>query len=648
MKSDNAVVNGRTFLVTDRNGRPTRPHDGFYHRDVRHLDGYDLRTDRELETLELFDVRPGERVIEAGSPLERGARTLRVRRRQFVADGLYELVDVQNLTGKSVEETLVLDVGTRFDDLFEVRSHRPGRRRDVDVSVEDGRLDFRYDPDDVEFERRVTVQFDLPADADAIGDARADGTLSLSLSLDPHERVRTAIAVGVDGGVDDPRAAVEEARVSVAEAERSWLAETPLPDAPDGWRPVLEEARENLLELRLDTPYGAMFSAGVPWFAAAFGRDSLITAYQSLHVAPAAAKGTCRYLAAHQAETVDDFRAAEPGKILHEIRHGECAAREEVPHSPYYGTVDATALFVVLVHETWRYTGDDEFAADLWPNVRRALSWLDEYGDRDGDGFVDYPTDGGENGGLTHQAWKDSGDGIVAPDGSHPEGPLAVAEVQGYAYDALRRGADLAREFGDDERAATYDDRAASLRAAFDEAFWLPEESFYAVALDGRGDPVPSVASNPGHCLWSGIVPEHRADAVVDRLLGDDIFSGWGIRTLSATHEAYNPQSYHLGSIWPHDNSLAVLGMARYGRTDAVERVSAALVEAARARGNDRLPELFAGYDRDGADLPVTYGEACEPQAWAAATPFACLRALRGEAVETLRHAEAVETPTSD
>jgi glycogen debranching enzyme len=390
---------------------------------------------------------------------------------------------------------------------------------------------------------------------------------------------------------------------------------------------VLDRSRADLLELRLDTEHGPTFAAGVPWFATEFGRDSLLAAYQAVDLVPEVAKGTCRFLAAHQAEAADEFRAAEPGKILHEFRHGEAAERGSVPHSPYYGTVDATALFVVVAHEAWRRTGDRAFVEHVWSAVDRALDWIDDARDP----FLGYPADH-EGPGLTHQAWKDSGDGIMTPDGSHPAGPLAVAEVQGYVYDAKRRAADLARSVvGDETRAAALDAEATALRRAFDEAFWLPEESFYAVALDGTDDPVRTVASNPGHCLWSGIVPEARADAVVDRLVGEDLYSGWGIRTVSSDHPVYNPQSYHLGSVWPHDSSIAALGMARYGRLDAARRVADGLVDVAAERGTRRLPELFAGFPRDETDAPIEYGTACEPQAWAAAAPIACHRAARGD-----------------
>ena len=640
MKTDSTVVNGSTFLVTDENGWATRYHDGFYHRDTRHLDRYRFGGDRELDPLEVVDVRPGERLVHSGTPMEHGARSLHVARRQFVTDGLYEWVSVSNLTSEPREEVLTLEVASRFDDIFEVRGHEGGRERDISATIEGDGVTFSYDPSDADFDASVTVIAPdatvRKADSDR---GRASATLAFELDLDPNETRNLPIVVEPDDAdgltaADSAADAVDEAARTVQDRHERWLATTDLPetDPESDWDAVLEESRENLLELRLDTDYGPMYAAGVPWFATAFGRDSLIAALQAIELSPEPAKGTVRYLAANQATQYDDFRDAEPGKILHENRHGETVIRGEKPHGPYYGTIDATALFVVLLHEVWRTTGDDALVTDLWKNVELALEWLDEHGDGDGDGFVEYGTDSDE---LTHQAWKDSGDGIVHPDGSHPKGPLAVAEVQGYYYDAKCRAAELAAEVvGEGELAQELAEQAEAIKARFDEAFWLPGEEFYAVALDGNGDPVEAVTTNPGHCLWSGIIPEERAADVVERLLADDVFTGWGLRTLSADHDAYNPQSYHRGSVWPHDNSLCVLGMARYGFEDDAREVATGLVEAARARGNDRLPELFAGFDRTETDVPVTYGEACEPQAWAAATPLACLRAIEGEQIE--------------
>ncbi|MEM4780864.1 MAG: glycogen debranching N-terminal domain-containing protein [Halalkalicoccus sp.] len=626
MKRDSTVVHGRTFLVTDRSGRPAGDHDGFYHEDTRHLDRYDLAfSSRDLESIEITAPRPGQRVLHVATPIETGARSLSLTREQAVTDGLYERFTVENLGEEPVDETLSLSVGTRFDDLFEIRGHHERLSREVTAET-DGALAFRYDTPDIDFSRTTTVLapgFD--AGVSTAGE-RADATLVRELSLEPGGTDTVSIAALPRDDVVDPTRAFDEACDRLARREERWRERTALSATGEpAVDAVLSRSREDLLSLTIDTEFGPVFAAGTPWFATAFGRDSLIAAYQTLALSTEPAAATLRYLAAHQADREDAFREATPGKIMHEIRGGELVARGIVPHAPYYGTIDATALFCVLLHETWRRTGDDALLSDLEGTLDRAVDWLDAYGDRDGDGFLEYPLDGEA---LTHRAWKDSGDGIVHPDGSHPEGPLAVAEVQGYAYDAKRRAADCYRALGRDDRACELEREARSLARYFDERFWLADEEFYAVALDGSGDPVRTVTTNPGHCLWSGLVPEERADGVIDRLVSEDMFSGWGIRTLSSDHAAYNPQSYHRGSVWPHDNSLIVLGMLRYGRPEAAERVARGLFRAARERGTDRLPELFSGIAAAEAAVPIEYGVACEPQAWAAGTPIACREAL--------------------
>ncbi|MFB6188664.1 MAG: glycogen debranching N-terminal domain-containing protein [Halapricum sp.] len=630
MLADSTVTDGTTFLVTDPDGRFTRDHDGLFHRDMRHLSDFEIRLEeRSLESIETHAPRPGRRSVHLSTPLERGSRTLSVCREQALADGLFERIEIENLRSTAVEDTLSLTVETAFLDLFEVRGDCILDREIEATAREDG-VSFAYRPDDIEFGRETHVTAtDSPSVAIERGEpARAVVTFDISLS--PHEARTITLAVTTDEPATDVETSFERATTAVQEREREWDELIETPSASDSTRAtVLDQSVADLLALRLKTDYGLVLAAGTPWFSTVFGRDSIIAAYQTLPLSAEPARGTLRYLAAHQATETDEFRDAEPGKIPHEIRHGELAERGEIPHTPYYGTVDATPLWIVLLHETWTRTGDDDLVTDLWETLQAALTWLEEYGDSDGDGFLEYGTDRIEDGGLTHQAWKDSEDGIVHSDGSYPEGPIAPSEVQGYYYDALRRAADLHEEFGDADEAATLREHASDLKAAFDSQFWLDEESFYAVALDGNGEPIDCVATNPGQCLWSGIVPEERADDVVDRLVAADLFSGWGIRTVSAEHDAYNPQSYHLGSVWPHDNSLIAMGMVDYGRREAAEMIAEGLFEAAALRGNDRLPELFAGFDRERTDVPIEYGVACEPQAWAAAAPIACHTALQ-------------------
>ncbi|WP_458208753.1 amylo-alpha-1,6-glucosidase [Haladaptatus sp. NG-SE-30] len=639
MRTDSIVTHGATFFVTDSDGFVSRDYDGFYHQDTRHLDRHAIEADTALKTLSIDDPIPGKRIVHAASEEIESERPLYLRREQVATDSLYERIRVQNLTDRHQAETLTISVGTSFDDIFEIRGYSEEViDREVHLTELDGGVRFDYEATDIDFSRTTSVvtNADTTVEVGQTGE-RADATLSLSVELPPREECTLWIACVPGDAPSDITTAGKRAFDQVDERFDGWLDNVDLPEVPDqDTNAALTQSVEDLLRLTLDTEHGPVPAAGLPWFATPFGRDSLIAAFQTLPLTTDLARGTLHYLAAHQATEHDAYRGAEPGKIMHEIRRGELAARGDVPHTPYYGTIDATALWVVLLHETWKRTGDDALVEKLSDNLDAALSWLDEYGDRDGDGFLEYPTDQGDDGGLTHQAWKDSNDGVVYPDGSHPDGDLAIAEAQGYYYDAKVRAAELYRVVRDDaDRALQLDREAADLKAAFDEAFWLPDEEFYAIALDGDNDPIASVTSNPGHCLWSGIVPDERADAVVNRLLADDMFSGWGIRTNAATHDSYNPISYHRGSVWPHDNSLTVLGFARYGRDDAVETVAGALLDAATTTSSHRLPELFAGLPRTANEAPVPYGTACEPQAWSAGTVVACLSAL-GETKTTL------------
>ena len=337
--------------------------------------------------------------------------------------------------------------------------------------------------------------------------------------------------------------------------------------------------------------------------------------------------GTLRTLAAHQATQVDHFRDAEPGKILHELRHGELTHFRQRPQSPYYGTADATPLFLIVLDEYERWSGDTATVRELEGPARAALTWIEEYGDRDGDLFIEYQTRNPECG-IENQCWKDSGSSVVHPDGTRTSLPRATCELQGYAYDERRRAARLAREcWGDPALADRLDRDAEKLRRSFVDAFWLPDEGFYALALDGEKEPVRTLTSNIGHLLWSGIVPEEHVESVVRHLLGDRLFSGWGVRTLATGQRAYNPMGYHHGTVWPHDNSLIVAGLVRYGRAAEADRLTGALLDGAACLEH-RLPEALVGTDRAQTGMPVVFPTACSPQAWACATPLLLLRAL--------------------
>jgi glycogen debranching enzyme len=409
---------------------------------------------------------------------------------------------------------------------------------------------------------------------------------------------------------------------------RDWADASPAIDLPDNLSSVVDRSIQDLGALRTKRAVMGVevdvVAAGAPWFMTLFGRDSLITAWMALPIDQELALSTLHALAALQGREVNPVNEEEPGRILHEVREG--ASFPLSPgHSVYYGTADATPLFCMLVGELHRWGMPKERLAPLMPHVDRALAWILEYGDRDGDGFVEYQR--ANDTGLLNQGWKDIDDSISSADGRLPEGPIAMVEVQAYVYGAFVARAELARAFGDDP--TEWESRAAQLRKRFHRAFWLPDRGYYAMALDGQKRPLDALGSNIGHVLWTGLAEPGAAMLVAERLLSPEMFSGWGIRTLATSMGRYSPVSYHNGSVWPHDTAICVAGLARYGYAEHAERVARAVFDAASAYGG-RLPELFCGFDRAEFACPVAYPSSCSPQAWAAATPFLLLRAVLG------------------
>ena len=550
-----------------------------------------------------------------------------IRRELVLSDRLGERVTLTNYLGRPLDYWLELSLACDFADIFEVRGWRRAERGQFFAPEAAGdRLLFRYRGRDGRTIGSV-VRFLRPPDRLTADTARWEFTLASQIPFCLEWEVLPA---DVPSGLppesrrsfDERRAAVERHYRTWRQSGSRWTTDVPKFDV------VLRRATDDLRALYMEVDGEDVISAGIPWYSTVFGRDAIITALETLSHNPAIARDTLRYLARRQGSREDPFTEEQPGRILHELRRGEMARAGEIPHVPYFGTVDATPLWLVLLHETWRWTGDDALVAELMPNAERALAWIDRYGDADGDGFVEYARTSPK--GLVNQGWKDSGDGVSFPDGRQPEPPIALVEVQGYVYDAKVRMADLFARFGQAERAASLAREAGALRDAIRDRFWLEEEGTFALALDGHKRPLPTVTSNAGHLLWSRVPTPEQAASVTRRLLGPELFSGWGIRTLAAGHRVYNPMSYHNGSVWPHDNALVIFGMGLYGRAREALPVVRGLHEAALSAQFQRLPELFCGMDRQRGVRLVRYPVSCSPQAWASAAFFLILQATLG------------------
>ena len=465
----------------------------------------------------------------------------------------------------------------------------------------------------------------------------ANGRISFNVRLEPRQAWHTCLIYefGADGRPRRaPKHCVHEHLTSQAAENRDgWQEKTlKITTSNEEFYRFYRQAIEDMSALRLPITGTDQMefvpAAGVPWFVGLFGRDSLIVSLQNGPVYPDFARGSLDVLGRYQARERDDYRDAEPGKIMHELRTGELAHFKLIPHTPYYGTADATPLYLIVLHNAWRWTGDASLLDRHMETAERCLEWIDRFGDRDGDGFQEYQTR--SSAGYENQSWKDSGEALVGLDGSLVKGPKALCELQGYVYDAWLRMADIYDARGEPDRAAPLRARADMLFKQFNEVFWDEERGFYAFALDGNKKPVWSVASNPGHCLWSGIVPPDRAERVARRLMASDMWSGWGIRTLSQAHPAYDPHSYQRGSVWPHDNGLIALGFRRYGLPEEAAMIARDVSEAARFFMQHRMPELYAGLQRSPMSFPVQYQGANVPQAWAAGSCFSLLHALLG------------------
>jgi len=631
------IRQGDLFLLTDEHGNvPLRNERGFglYHQDTRHLSGFDFYFHASPPVVLLSTAELGfssEHVLTnpelrtaRGEVIRRG--TIEVRRQRLVSGLLEERLEVTNYGGDVLNLDLHFDLEADFADIFEVRGlkrQRFGTHLPPEVTANS--IIYRYGGIDGS-ERTTTVIFHPAPDVISA----AGVTYSLQL---PHRRAwRGRIAVALNH-TNNPGAATTSARVRFSTgvaSYRRWLSGcTQVVTDNEFFNKVLERSLSDLRMLWDETEDGVQFpAAGTPWFDALFGRDSLIVGLQTLAYRPEIARETLKALARWQGKEIDERHDEEPGKILHELRRDELSVADELPYSPYYGTVDATPLFLLLAAEYYRWTDDLRSLRQLQPNILAAIDWLDRYGDTNGDGYVEYEKHSER--GLVNQGWKDSGDSVCHADGSLAEPPISLVEVQGYVYAAKRRLGPLLEALGQPALAARLAREAQALRRRFEHEFWLPHERFYAMALDGRKRACAAITSNPGHALWTGIVSRDRAPLVVERMLANDLFSGWGVRTLSRPSPRYNPLGYHLGSVWPHDNAIAAFGFKMYGCEDEANEVATALFDAALAFPYYRLPELFGGEARTAHHAPVPYPVACRPQAWAAGAFPMLLHAILG------------------
>jgi glycogen debranching enzyme len=623
------ILEGNTFVVSDRRGdieaSATDPA-GLFSFDTRFLSKWVLTVDGQrlnplsTDDLHYFEARfflvPGTGTVYVDAKLS----VIRVR---AVGDGFREELSILNHEDKPLELRVRIDAGSDFADLFEVKDalKKKGTYRN---RIERGRLVLGYKRGT--YERATLISATKPAKIDANG-------LTFTVRIEPHGQWATELEVVTNMGALAAALPGTGQRTSMARGLEKWVGKAPrLESSVESLKATYQRSIVDLAALRFSPALaagGSLPAAGLPWFMTMFGRDSIFTSLQALPFAPELAATTLRALGTWQGSRIDDFRDEDPGRILHEMRYGEMTAFEERPHSPYYGSADATPLYVVLLDEYERWTGDSKLVRACEPQARAALNWIDEYADLQANGYVSYQRRNEETG-LENQCWKDSWDSISYHDGTLPGFPRATCELQGYAYDAKVRGARLARLFWHDpEFAGKLDKQAADLKRRFNRDFWVTGRGYYAVALDADGRQVDSLTSNIGHLLWSGIVEKSKAKTIVRHLMSPRLFSGWGVRTLAEGEGRYNPIGYHVGTVWPFDNSFIAWGLRRYGFKGEAARVAEGILAAAQFF-DGRLPEAFGGYPRQMTKYPVQYPTACSPQAWSTAAPLLLLRALLG------------------
>ncbi|HEY2535253.1 MAG TPA: glycogen debranching N-terminal domain-containing protein [Xanthobacteraceae bacterium] len=636
-----AIHQGQTVLVTDPDGTITWPSEkGLYFLDTRMISNWAIYANGEPWQLlnggpiEYYAARiflTNKSILTEDGPV--APRTLGLTISRSLIGGLHEDLDITNNSIKPVRFQLEVTFRCDFADIFEVKSGHIVRRGKITTEWSEQEQTVRTVYSNRDFRRAVTTSV-VRAPCPAVS---ANGRLSFDVVLQPSEIWHACLLYTLEDGEQlfhAPDDCVENShKLPHFETMSHWLKTVvKIRTSNEEFYRLFRQALEDMAALRLPikgTDHMVFIpAAGLPWFVAPFGRDSLLVSLQNVLIYPEFARGSLEILGSLQAKEDDPYRDAEPGKILHELRYGELAHFKLIPHTPYYGTADATPLYLITLNAAWRATGDRRLLERHLQTAEGCLAWIDNYGDRDGDGFQEYQTRSPV--GYENMAWKDSGDAVMYPDGSLVKGPKALCELQGYVYDAWLRMAEVFDALGKPERATELRSKASALSTRFNEAFWDEEFGFYAYALDGDKKKVLTIASNAGHCLWSGIVPPERAKRVMQRLTAPDMWTGWGIRTLSADHPAFNPYNYQTGSVWPHDNAIIAMGFKRYGFHNEAARIAHDVSVAAGHFLLNQLPELYTASERNESNFPVQYIGANVPQAWAAGAVFMLTQALLG------------------
>jgi len=645
------LKDGNTFAMFDQHGdipNATQNPGGIFHEDTRYLSSCYLLIEGHRPMLLSSTVQNDNVALTAdlanpdiyrGDEIVLSREMLHIIRTKFLWNATcYERIAIENYDLEPHETRLVLRFGADFADLFEVRGKQRARKGSCRTECNGyDRVMFHYRGLDG-VDRYTQLTFDPPPSQLDQHHAAYD----LKIAPDECKSLVNMISFSTSpriGGLKFIPALIAGRKQQRKRSMRAAVVST----SNDVLNQVLCRSVSDLYMLVTDTEQGPYPYAGIPWYSTAFGRDGIITALQMLWLDPTIALGVLRFLAYHQARDVDRASDAEPGKILHEMRRGEMAALGEVPFRHYYGTVDATPLFVLLAGKYFERTGDRTAITGLWPNIKAALKWMDTFGDIDGDGFVEYSGQTSE--GLSNQGWKDSKDSIFHADGTLARGPIALCEVQAYVFAAKRAAAKMSRALGDAIGAAKLEQEAENLQARFEKAFWCEDIGTYALALDGDKKPCAVRASNAGHALFGGIASNERARQAAGILMRRDSFSGWGIRTLATSEKRFNPISYHNGSVWPHDNSMIALGFAQYGLKPETLKIFSGLFSAVQYMEIARLPELFCGFAQRSGSGPTLYPVACAPQAWAAATPMALLQACLGMTLDCANNEIRFERP---